>query len=387
MFCCVDGDASMGADEMGFGSMRASSNTGNTAQQAAAAAAAGNSTAQIGIKRFGFKSKALRVTKPTASPPPVMDKAKPSAEEAAASELPREGSYGDLDDDVGGNRKRPADGAVLHSSYNPAAVMPDGIKRRTSPDNASLRPAVASSVSTDTASAGAKAALSVPTVSASTPAPLAAAAAAPARTLIPPLSDENMAPSGMPHPFGKPLSAVKLAPAAGMHQRPAPPPPLFDGTPSNRANIPDAQELMAAGSRQQGLQARPTASQHAAQVAGAAGPNTGPMQGGGAGGEQTTSSGAPAPNPSINLAVAPPERLNEPQKRAMEDANWVYVSGLRYQKLDCVGRGGSSKVFKVCNISMAVHYESRSSQDHCRHQGQPPHHSTPHACQKVYALR
>lgn len=35
----------------------------------------------------------------------------------------------------------------------------------------------------------------------------------------------------------------------------------------------------------------------------------------------------------------------------MEDANWVYVSGLRYQKLDCVGRGGSSKVFKVlaCN--------------------------------------
>jgi len=31
----------------------------------------------------------------------------------------------------------------------------------------------------------------------------------------------------------------------------------------------------------------------------------------------------------------------------MEDPNWVYVNGLRYQKLDCVGRGGSSKVFKV----------------------------------------
>jgi hypothetical protein len=47
----------------------------------------------------------------------------------------------------------------------------------------------------------------------------------------------------------------------------------------------------------------------------------------------------------------------------MEDANWVYVSGLRYQKLDCVGRGGSSKVFKVGITGIELHYALLSM--HC----------------------
>lgn len=35
------------------------------------------------------------------------------------------------------------------------------------------------------------------------------------------------------------------------------------------------------------------------------------------------------------------------QSRPREDAQTVYVQGTRYTKLECVGRGGSSKVFKV----------------------------------------
>ncbi|GBF89221.1 serine threonine kinase family [Raphidocelis subcapitata] len=47
---------------------------------------------------------------------------------------------------------------------------------------------------------------------------------------------------------------------------------------------------------------------------------------------------APAPAPAPAAAV---------QRRAREDAHTVYVQGVRYTKLECVGRGGSSKVFKV----------------------------------------
>lgn len=42
-------------------------------------------------------------------------------------------------------------------------------------------------------------------------------------------------------------------------------------------------------------------------------------------------------------AAAPPPT----QLRPKEDAQTVYVRGVRYTKLECVGRGGSSKVFKV----------------------------------------
>ena len=35
------------------------------------------------------------------------------------------------------------------------------------------------------------------------------------------------------------------------------------------------------------------------------------------------------------------------KRRVREDENTVIVRGNRYTKLECVGRGGSSKVFKV----------------------------------------
>ena len=35
------------------------------------------------------------------------------------------------------------------------------------------------------------------------------------------------------------------------------------------------------------------------------------------------------------------------QRRVREDENMVMVRGTRYTKLECVGRGGSSKVYKV----------------------------------------
>lgn len=39
------------------------------------------------------------------------------------------------------------------------------------------------------------------------------------------------------------------------------------------------------------------------------------------------------------------------QTKPREDAQTVYVGGVRYTKLECVGRGGSSKVFKVGVLS------------------------------------
>ena len=40
-------------------------------------------------------------------------------------------------------------------------------------------------------------------------------------------------------------------------------------------------------------------------------------------------------------------QLQGQQRRVREDENTVIVRGTRYTKLECVGRGGSSKVFKV----------------------------------------
>jgi hypothetical protein len=39
------------------------------------------------------------------------------------------------------------------------------------------------------------------------------------------------------------------------------------------------------------------------------------------------------------------------QLRPKEDPQTVFVQGMRYHKLECVGRGGSSKVFKVRTLS------------------------------------
>ena len=51
---------------------------------------------------------------------------------------------------------------------------------------------------------------------------------------------------------------------------------------------------------------------------------------------------APPPGEPAAAAPAPPR-----PRRVREDENTVVVRGTRYTKLECVGRGGSSKVFKV----------------------------------------
>ncbi len=56
--------------------------------------------------------------------------------------------------------------------------------------------------------------------------------------------------------------------------------------------------------------------------------------------------GAPAaPPPGAPAAAASPAPPRP--RRVREDENTVVVRGTRYTKLECVGRGGSSKVFKV----------------------------------------
>jgi hypothetical protein len=39
-------------------------------------------------------------------------------------------------------------------------------------------------------------------------------------------------------------------------------------------------------------------------------------------------------------------------RRVREDENSVVVRGTRYTKLECVGRGGSSKVYKVRKLGL-----------------------------------
>ena len=45
-------------------------------------------------------------------------------------------------------------------------------------------------------------------------------------------------------------------------------------------------------------------------------------------------------------AAAPPSRGGS-ERRVREDDTTVHVRGVRFTKLECVGKGGSSKVFKV----------------------------------------
>lgn len=41
-------------------------------------------------------------------------------------------------------------------------------------------------------------------------------------------------------------------------------------------------------------------------------------------------------------------------RRVREDENSVVVRGTRYTKLECVGRGGSSKVYKVRKLALCI---------------------------------
>jgi serine/threonine-protein kinase TTK/MPS1 len=58
----------------------------------------------------------------------------------------------------------------------------------------------------------------------------------------------------------------------------------------------------------------------------------------------------PPPQPAPEAAPQQPPL----QRRAREDAHTVFVQGVRYTKLECVGRGGSSKVFKVMGPSCKI---------------------------------
>ena len=57
----------------------------------------------------------------------------------------------------------------------------------------------------------------------------------------------------------------------------------------------------------------------------------------------------------LDRALQQPQQQQPQQKRRVrEDENTVIVRGNRYTKLECVGRGGSSKVFKVGLVVRAV---------------------------------
>ena len=54
----------------------------------------------------------------------------------------------------------------------------------------------------------------------------------------------------------------------------------------------------------------------------------------------------PQPPAAANAQEGKPHAVPR-QRRVREDENMVMVRGTRYTKLECVGRGGSSKVYKV----------------------------------------
>jgi hypothetical protein len=342
--------------------------------------AAGNLTgpqAGGGIKRFGFKSKALRVVGANAAGTSAgharQEAAAAAATDAAPGQvlqqlsLPQQSAGASLQpslpaaeesEDQEGTRKRRADTPVSQSPPNPSSVLPDGTKRRTSPDNTGLRAGCSQLPASGTGAmamhTSKPASMAVPGT-AELPAGVHMAAphgngicSTPGANGADAIGKENRCESTGPADGSK-LDMPKAQAQLPMSAQPAsravlqPVQPQLSGLSAPMATMrpqqePDQQahaQLQGAGSRQvPGLQHDSMGSSTAA--AGVPPP----------GSEKTASSSAQAPA-AAGITGAPPERLAEPQKRAMEDANWVYVSGLRYQKLDCVGRGGSSKVFKV----------------------------------------
>ncbi|GIL91671.1 hypothetical protein Vretimale_9543 [Volvox reticuliferus] len=67
---------------------------------------------------------------------------------------------------------------------------------------------------------------------------------------------------------------------------------------------------------------------------------------------------APAPQPQLQPQQPAgnwPERLEQRQVRPIENETYVYVHGIRYQKLDLAGKGGSSKVYKVLGLNRVIY--------------------------------
>ena len=297
--------------------------------------ASANTTAPMAIKRFGFKSKALRVTSSaTSAAAPAATVTQDEAQQqqllqqavtsgCELAEIPAGTAPGVMasgrelqEEDPMATRKRRAEPAALvQSPLNPAAVMPDGTKRRTSPDAAAGRGSQEGGLPSLRDLRGGVEGLAVG-------------------------GDENRAPQDAAalQRAAAAAAATKLqqqqAAAAAAQRQQMPPPPPCDPAPQGAAGA-------AAAAATAGEERREPLRSRSATPTGQAQQQQQPQSQS----RQASDGGGGGPGP--NLASAPPERLPEPQKRAMEDANWVYVGGLRYQKLDCVGRGGSSKVFKV----------------------------------------
>ncbi|GIL53393.1 hypothetical protein Vafri_9028 [Volvox africanus] len=67
---------------------------------------------------------------------------------------------------------------------------------------------------------------------------------------------------------------------------------------------------------------------------------------------------APVPQPQLQPQQPGgnwPERLDQRQVRPIENETYVYVHGIRYQKLDLAGKGGSSKVYKVLGLNRVIY--------------------------------
>lgn len=165
----------------------------------------------------------------------------------------------------------------------------------------------------------------------------AAAAAHPAPVQLQQQQQQPMAPTGPLAPTREPLR-----PLAGAPQRSD----VLKSVPG-AAPVPQPKQALsaaAAATGKQPVQSQPmgpppavqrSQQQHVAQSAHAQQPQQ-PQQ--------------HAAQPSDTEQQQPSSEKQLPavrQSRPREDAQTVYVQGVRYAKLECVGRGGSSKVFKV----------------------------------------
>lgn len=65
---------------------------------------------------------------------------------------------------------------------------------------------------------------------------------------------------------------------------------------------------------------------------------------------QPVSQGHPAPE----AAAAAQQAQQQQRRRVIEDENTIVVKGISYTKLECVGRGGSSKVGWAEGLRLSV---------------------------------
>ncbi|BDA45731.1 probable dual specificity protein kinase Ttk at C-terminar half [Coccomyxa sp. Obi] len=136
------------------------------------------------------------------------------------------------------------------------------------------------------------------------------------------------------------LARSSAAPHAAKSERPRlvppPPPPTFAARPQAPPALPEA---------------GPGGAEHAAAARPVMGPPPSrprqPLSSISAPQQQQQPAAQPA-GPAPSAAPGPSQQGQAPRaRRVREDENSVVVRGTRYTKLECVGRGGSSKVYKV----------------------------------------